>query len=302
MFFLVQRGYRQAKDIFNSISVTRIGDVQDYTQKITAHWALINRIAGRRFADAGLAEEAALYVINGLEQDNCRRMQGFSGRARLSTFIASISLRLLEDFSRKKFGRVRPPAWITALGGIWVMLFELLCLQRLSVVEAVETLMNRVASGHRQQVEESAWTVLERVTNCGAHQGLEVSLDNTESGKQKEVPDQQYDPEILLLAEERKILFRLLFQHLAAEEGDAPDTEKSLSAMLQTPITMSAEERLLLKLCFQDELSVTRAGKMLGLNANQAHGKLRRLLARLRDDFERAGISDELRAMLHGGE
>ncbi len=277
--------------------------MQNYKQEITAHWALINRIAGRRFADANLAEEAALYVVNGLEQDNCRRMQAFCGRAKLSTFIASISLRLLEDFSRKKFGRVRPPVWITALGGIWVTLFELLCLQRLSVVEAVETLMNRTAAGRRQQVEKSAWTILERVTHCGTHQGLEVALDGAgdgESGFRTEIPDSQHDPEAHLLAEERRTLFRLLFKQMATEDGDTSETEKSLLAMLQTPIGISAEERLLLKLCFQDELSVTRAGEMLGLNANQSHGRLRRLLARLRDNFDRAGISDELRTMLQG--
>lgn len=281
----------------------RIGDVQDYTQEITAHWALVNRIAGRRFADTNLAEEAALYIVNGLKQDNCRRMQAFSGRAKLSTFIASVSLRLLEDFARKKFGRVRPPTWITALGGIWITLFELLCLQRLSVVEAVETLMNRVAADKRQQVEESAWTVLERVTHCGAHHGLEVSLDGAgdgETGSREVISDPQYNPEDHLLAEERSTLFSLLFTQMAAEDGETSETERSLFAMLETPIRLSAKERLLLKLCFQDELSVTRAGEMLGLNANQAHGRLRRLLARLRDDFERAGISDELRAMLQG--
>lgn len=275
--------------------------MQDYTQKITAHWDLINRIAGRRFADTGLAEEAALYVINGLEQDNCRRMQAFSGRAKLSTFISAVTLRLLEDFARKKFGRVRPPAWITTFDGIWVMLFELLCLQRLSVAEAVETLMNRVAASRRQQVEESAWTILERVTHCGAHQGLEVSLDSDdEAGSPGDIPDQQHDPEAHLLAEERRTLFKLLFQQLATEDDAHGDVEDSLQAMLQTPIRMSARERLLLKLCFQDELSVTRAGEMLGFNANQAHGRMRRLLARLRKNFDRAGISEELQAMLHG--
>jgi hypothetical protein len=39
---------------------------------------------------------------------------------------------------------------------------------------------------------------------------------------------------------------------------------------------------------------------MLGLNANQAHGKLRRLLVRLLHDFDQAGIGRELREMLRG--
>ncbi len=107
-------------------------------------------------------------------------------------------------------------------------------------------------------------------------------------------------PEIHFLKNERRILFKLLFKGVVTGEKSQSPAERSFMAILETPIRMSAEERLLLKLCFQDELSVTRAGEMLGLNANQSHGKLRRLLVRLRDEFDRAGIGDELRGMLHG--
>ncbi|MEA2115005.1 MAG: hypothetical protein U9P36_06440, partial [Thermodesulfobacteriota bacterium] len=142
------------------INICRIEDLKDYKQEIAAHWLLINRIAERRFIDTNCAEEAALYVMNRLEEDNCRRLCTFSGRSKFSTFFRSLTIRLLEDFSRKKFGRVRPPAWITALGGIWVTLFQLLCLQRLSVVEAIETMKSRVAGSKQHQVEETAWTIL----------------------------------------------------------------------------------------------------------------------------------------------
>ena len=277
--------------------------MQDYKQEIAANWSLINRIAGRRFADRNLAEEAALYVLNQLEEDNCRRLHAFSGRAKLSTFIGSLTIRLLEDFSRKRFGRVRPPAWITALGGIWITLFQFLCLQRLSPVEAVETMKSRVAENRHEQLEETAWTILEKVTNCGQHQGLEVSFDDAGEGRgdvRENLSDHQNNPEEYVLAHEREILFELLFKNLVTDEKAQSSVEQSFKALLDESIQISAEERLLLKLCFQDELSVTRAGKMLGLNVNQAHGKLRRLLARLRDEFDSAGIGRELREMLHG--
>ncbi len=277
--------------------------MKNFKQEIAAHWLLINRIAERRFIDTNCAEEAALYVMNRLEEDDYRRLRTFSGRAKFSTFISSLTIRLLEDFSRKKFGRVRPPAWITALGGIWVTLFQLLCLQRLSVVEAIETMKSRVADSKQQQAEEAAWTILEKVTDCGKHQGLQIPYDD--AGK-RQVNDQdtmvsRHDsPEVHFLKNERSILFELLFKGMTTEEDVQSSAEHSFITVLETPIRVSAEERLLLKLCFQDELSVTRAGKMLGWNANQSHGKLRRLLVRLRDEFDRAGIGDELRGMLHG--
>lgn len=277
--------------------------MQDYKQEIAANWSLINRIAERRFADSNRAEEAALFVLDQLEADNCRRLRAFSGRAKLSTYIGSLTIRLLEDFSRKRFGRVRPPAWITALGGIWITLFQFLCLQRLSVVEAVETMKSRVAESRYEQLEETAWTILEKVTNCGQYQGLEVSLDNTEEGRgdtRQNLSSRQNNPEEHVLVHEREILFELLFQNLVTSEKDQSSVEQFFKDIQDESIQLSAEERLLLKLCFQDELSVTRAGKMLGMNANQAHGKLRRLLARLRDAFDSAGIGGELRELLHG--
>ncbi|MEA2116056.1 MAG: hypothetical protein U9P36_11845, partial [Thermodesulfobacteriota bacterium] len=274
-----------------------------YKQEIAAHWLLINRIAERRFIDTNCAEEAALYVINRLEEDNCRRLCTFSGRAKFSTFISSVTIRLLEDFSRKKFGRIRPPAWITALGGIWITLFQLLCLQRLSVVEAIETMKSRVAGSKQHQVEETAWTILEKVTDCGKHQGLEVPFDDAgeeQANDQDTLAGHHDDPEVHFLKNERRILFELIFKGVTKTEDVPSSAERSFMTILKTPIQMTAKERLLLQLCFQDELSVTRAGEMLGLNANQSHGKLRRLLVRLRDKFDRAGISDELRGMLHG--
>jgi predicted DNA-binding transcriptional regulator YafY len=54
------------------IDFCRIGHLKNYKQKIAAHWLLINRIAERRFIDTNCAEEAALYVMNRLEEDSPR--------------------------------------------------------------------------------------------------------------------------------------------------------------------------------------------------------------------------------------
>ena len=263
-------------------------------KELTAHWPLINRIAERRFGTTNLAEEAALFVLNQLEKNNCQRLQAFQGRSKLSTFISSVTIRLLEDFSRHKFGRARPPAWISRLGGIWVTLFQLLCLQRFSLVEAVETMMNTVPDRKKDQIEETALTILERVVHCGEHQALEVSREDRHETAAEQNPNAVHkDPETQLLEREQQLLFRLLF-------GQQPSAaaEQDFYSLLRNPVQLSGQERLLLKLCFQEELSVTRAGRMMGMNTNQVHGRLRRLLTRLRTEFEQAGISKELQTLL----
>ncbi len=279
-------------------------------RELTEHWPLINRAAARRFGDTTLAEEAALYVLDKLKENNCKRLQSFQGRSKLTTFISSVSFRLLEDFSREKFGRMRPPSWIQDLGGIWVTLFQLLCMQRLSLTEAVQTMMNRVAERKKEQVEEAALSILERVINCGSHQGLEIPDENNTAADAQvfDSEEQHNNPADQLAAQEQRIFFSLLFAEasLFSNDNSAPAdvqqknslTEQSLRAVIRKGIQLSGEERLLLKLCFQDELPVSRAGKMLGMNANQVHGKLRRLLTRLRSDFDRAELSDEIRTLL----
>ena len=114
-----------------------------WQQQALAHWDMINRMAGRRFQQAVLAEEAALFVMDGLARDDWQRLQAFTGRATLATYVGALTLRLLEDFARIRFGRVKPPLWIQRLGGIWLTLFRLLCLERFSPDEAVAIIGNR---------------------------------------------------------------------------------------------------------------------------------------------------------------
>ena len=271
----------------------------DYKQALTAAWPLINAIAGKRFASDTLAEEAALYVLNRLEEDDYHRLRSFRGRAKFSTYLSSLSIRLLEDFSRKKFGRLRPPTWITDLGGIWLVLFQLLCLQRLVVADAVETVLARSGNHVRADVENAAWKILERIIHCGHHQGKEVSFDEPNENTLQErarMHSPSPTPEKQLLTKEREIFFELLFSRSDQRISEVP---AELGFIGKISLDLDAKERLLLKLCFQEGLSVTRAGEMLGLNANQVHGKLRRLLSRLRQEFDRAGISDELRQLLY---
>jgi hypothetical protein len=134
------------------------------------------------------------------------------------------------------------------------------------------------------------------VTDCGRHQEREVPLDEEYdcSGPDTE-PQQQRLEET-----ERDLFFAALFKGVFGTDGDHGITG-SLARMLSAGVRLEAEERLLLKMCYRDNLGVAEAGRMLGMNRHQVHGRLRRLLARLRDDFERAGIGREVRVLLEEG-
>ncbi len=260
-----------------------------------SHWGLINRLAKRRFASESLAEEAALFVVNGLEKDNWQRLKRFREKSSFQTFLSSLTFRLLEDFSRKKFGRIRPPLWLRKLGGIWLLLYTFLCRERLKTPEAIESVSDCMPSATHKEIEEAAWTILEKVTDCGTHQAREVAFDDTLATENTKIGNSV--PQEKLEEEEKTIFFTALFNGFLDSQVD-PKVLHSAEKILRTGISLQPEERLLLKMCYRDGLSVTEAGRILGFNRHQIHGRMRRLLARLRTDFEKIGIDRELKLLV----
>jgi Sigma-70, region 4 len=266
----------------------------DWPQVITANWELINRLARRRFGTTTLAEEAALAVLERLLEDTGDRLQGYGGRAPIPAFLAAVSWRLLEDFARNRYGRRRPPLWIRQLGGYWEKLYILLCLERLELLAAVESIGQRQRHIELREIEDAAWAIRQQVVDCGTHQGLEVELDEALAVGQDE---EEVTIQVARLEQRERVgLFRQLFQALTGcgEEQAVPWGGKLAALRL----ALTAEERLLLQLCYVDEVPVAQAGAMLGLNRFQVHGRLRRLLARLRRELAAAGIEQDIRELL----
>ncbi len=266
----------------------------DWKEKTLAYWETINRMAARRYGEGALAEEAALAVIEGLQAGEWHRVRAFNEQATFTTFIRSLISRLLEDFSRKRFGRVRPPLWVKTFGGIWEKLFTALCLERLPVHEAVEVVLQRQAVAGKSEIEDAANQLLGRIPDCGRHQDLEVAYDDEDSAGGNYA---ESVAECTLEVQQKVEVFTAIFQLVLGEqEFVVSDTLSQKLSRLQ--IRLSAEERLLLKLCYQEGLGVARAGEMLGMSRFQVHGKKRRLMNRLRDELERTGLADDLRLFL----
>jgi RNA polymerase sigma factor (sigma-70 family) len=264
---------------------------EQWKQRVLSHWDLINRLAVRRFGTRPLAEEAALFVMDSLAADSWQRLQDHSGKGSFKSYLASLSWRLLEDFSRKRFGRVRPPLWIRKLGGMWSLLFSLLCLQRLSLVEAVESASCRFPVWEKEGIEDAALSLLARIPQCGKQQGLEISFEENDS------PGSDSSPEQLVEKEEQEHLFAVLFGQLLGKEHDY-EMPEAFGSLLTDTIELQPQERLLLKLLYQDNVGVKRAGKLLDMNRDQINGRLRRLLGRLRKDFQDMGLEKELLELL----
>lgn len=264
----------------------------DYKDKVFAELDMIHRLATRRFSNPVLAEEAVLFALDGLEAGDWQRLREYTGQSSFTTYLASLTYRLFEDFARRRFGRKRPPLWIRTLGGIHALLFRFLCLERLPVSDAVEYVAQRQRLPNHQEIEQAAWTILEKVVDCRSHQALEVAIDEADNaGCHEDSAVERFE------AEDQANFLGVLFAGIFDRDGGA-QLARSCAGLFDLQIELSAEERLLLKMCYQDNISVTRAGEILGLNRHQVHGRLRRLLARLAEIFATAGIADELRELL----
>ena len=260
------------------------------------HWHLVNRLAQRRFANEALAEEAALQVMEDLARDDWHALRCYRGTARLQTYFSSVVYNRLEDFARKRFGRVRPPLWLKRLGSVWLQLYELLCLERHAYAEAVNLAADRFRHLLLEQIEQMADRILAEIPSCGQAQYLEESLDEQAlSGPGSSVSAQGAAEEI-----ERRRYLAALHDYFFAETPDSRITA-ALDKLTGCRIELKPEERLLLTMCHVEGFSVAKAGKRLGLNRFQAHGKMRRLYKRLRQSFESAGCAEELRLLLEAG-
>lgn len=251
-------------------------------------------MAVRRFGEGVLAEEAALAVIDGLKADNWSKVRAFNEKASFTTFVRTLTVRLLEDFARKRFGRLRPPLWVKTFGGFWEKLFIALCQERLPVTEAVEVVFLRHGVAGKSEIETAAYQLLARIPDCGKHQGLDVPYDEEKHahGNTRQVgPD--HPVENLQKTELIEAIVQLL---LGVKETEVSSNLLKKIDLLQ--ISLAPDEKLLLKLCYQDGFKVATAGEMLGLSRFQAHGKMRRLMARLKKEFERTGLAKELRILL----
>lgn len=269
------------------------GGQQFFKNWALSNWGLVDRLARNRFKDEVLSEEAALYVLERLEQGEWSLLRKYRGKARLKTYFSSVVYNLLEDFARVRFGRVRPPLWLRKLGGIWLSLYRMLCLERYPYSEATNRAADRYEHLDLDQIERVADSILAALPSCGTHQYLEEPLDEQGPGQ----PSNPASVQDTVEDKERQLVMKALHDHFF---GPVIDHERSraIIGLLGCSTELKPEERLLLTLCHVEGLGVAEAGKKLGLNRFQAHGKLRRLYGRIRKSFAAGGRVDELRLLL----
>lgn len=126
----------------------------------------LDRMAKRRFGQDASAEECASYVLECLSENEWQKCRQFQGRSKPSTFLVSVSNNLIEEFSRKRYGRPRPPVWLKEQGDLWVKLWRTVCLERQLVPSVVERFC-RDGIRTMDKVNSVIRVIKARIPNCG---------------------------------------------------------------------------------------------------------------------------------------
>ncbi len=278
----------------------------------------IEYLAERRFNRGPLAEESVNYVLEKISQNNWQLCSGFKGNANAKTFARRIITNLLEEFSRKRFGRPRPPSWIQKQGEIWVKLWKELYLER----QLLPSIIDRYASQglyDTDWIKQVATTIKARIPSCGQAKLEAICIDDIVSASNQAVMEERNNPlqQTTLTQEQDKCGYHfelsaqaeiILTLQTIMEEPLSPTLFESISTdkieakakyysdrleELSRKVQLSSEEIILLRMIYRDGFSRTAAAKALGLNNYQTNLRLNDTLKRIRTAIDDCGIDLE---------
>lgn len=266
------------------------------------------KLATKRFNEGVLAEEAVTHVVEGLSANDWARCKAFKGNAKPTTYLYSLASNLIEEFSRQRFGRPRPPTWLQEQGELWVQMWKLLCLER----QLLPSILDRLcANGAREPVlvENVARTIKARMPNCGLsamdHQSTEDIAIISDAQQAAATPDendfaQEGIHENAAVAEV-VIMLRSVLAEPAAETDFSLEARASASdyalqraadmRKFKQELTLTDEEKILLRMIFVDGFSKSAASKALGMPSHQAGRIANSALARIGAAMRSCGLS-----------
>ena len=220
-------------------------------------------LAFRHHLNAEEREELNAGVRLKLIDDNYAVLRKFAGHSTLKTYLTAVIHRYFLDRRIEQWGKWRPGIATRRNGPTAVLLDRLISRDGLSFEEAVETLRtNHGVSESREALERLCELVPQRAPRRFV--GEERLAD---------VPAECPMEDALIRKMDRAA-------HAAA-------LERALEAALAQ---CEPDDRLLLKLRFQDGLQIARIARLLGVEQKPLYRRLERIIATLRAELESRGI------------
>jgi len=269
----------------------------------------LDKLALKRFADQTLAEEATEYVVSRMSMDNWQLLEGFNGRSKPETYLYTVIHSQFEEFSRKRFGRPRPPLWLNRQGELWVRIWKEICLERQLDISVIERL-SQIKTHSMAFLKEIVRTIRARIPCCGESRRQEQAVSNPEESLQHAMqggdamndnglsdnttlePDRQLQ---WVCYQEFLKTLNLLLQGETLPVSAAKETgQQEALVQFQKKCKLNAEEALLLRMIFQDGIKKKVAAKSLGIKPYELTRTINQTLERIRNSIREANLEIEL--------
>lgn len=258
------------------------------------HWAQIDALCKWRFpGNENLAHEALLFVLQKLEANDWQRICSWQKSGRFQTFLSTLVSRLLTDFTRKKFGHIRIPKWLSSMSDpIWQKAWRLLMVEGFQRHEAVNLLQTNQPTRERWFLEEVMGTI-----NARCHPNARTAEQSVSLEQCNELGSDNLAPDVELSISDGEILEALSKLLIAQDDGDSllePSRVSELVARLHPHVEIEEEDRMFLRLRFVDGLEIKEIVQLLKLKGDP-YKRMNKVLRSLRGAFKKAGLMDDLR-------
>ncbi len=242
----------------------------------------LDRRSRSRFVDENLALEAYNYALQKLSDDNFSRLGAYQERTNPGSYLMSVFNNLLEDYSRRVFGRPRPPKWLERMGELWIRIWRMLCLERQDAVMVKESL-NIELGLDQEEVGHIIRVIKSKVTDCGQRLGG-VSMETVPDTAEQEIfvdsDDRHPVDEQFIRAEMTDILetLALLFNQEYWQAAGKQEIMCQYDAMQwKAQFDLQDDEWLLLRLVYQQGKKLSAAARMLDIKDHTARRILKRV-------------------------
>ncbi len=255
------------------------------------HWKQLDRQCKRRFPqNENLAHEALLFVLKHLEVNEWQRIRTWKGSGRFQTFLTTLASRLLTDYTRKKFGYIRMPKWLTdKKDPIWSAAYRLLMVEQNQRHEVVNLLQTNQPSRERWFLEEVVSTIQTRCHACASESNVPIEHC-------KEPESSHSAPEIELSIHDGEILEALGMFLDVRNQADTPNpTEriKEIVTRLKPHMELTEEDCMLLRLRYVNGIKMKEIVRLLNFKGDP-YKRYHKIFRSLRSAFQKAGLLDVL--------
>lgn len=233
---------------------------------LESHLDLIQRklhqLSWRSGLPASEAEEFRSWAIFKLVEDDYRILGRWEGRSSFPTFLTVVLVNLLRDYRTHLWGKWRPCATSRRLGQAGIIFERLLIRDGLSGDEALERL--RTEHGISLSLEDMARLV--------------ATLPQRTERRQVS------EEELLRIPIDGRLESRI------EEREQARVTERLRELLIPLLQSLSAEDRLLLRLHFFKGLSMAAISKLLGRSQRELYSARDRCLKKIRRSLDGDGL------------